>query len=86
MPYSQSMYENMDDMKYYGGHSGGGGGHGGQKSASGRLKYDVGYGAKYSSKNGDSMYMQRGNNYNAIQDGIAKKDHSKLKSQSYNNY
>ena len=86
MPYKQSMYEGMDDMKYYGGKDGSDGPTHSAKVHSGRFKYDIGYGADYKKGMGDSyMYEQRGNNYNAIQDGIAKSDHKKIKPQLYHN-
>ena len=85
MPYNESVYERMTDLDYYGGHM-----KGGSSPKGGHLKYDVGYGhgSKYDGKmgKGDSMYMQRGNDYSSIQDGIASKNKSKLKPQMYHNY
>lgn len=75
MPYDQSTYAGMSGNKS------------GMKG-SGRYKYDKGYGAKYDSKKGmgeSNMYMQRGNNYTVIQDGIAKENHKKIKPQMYHN-
>ncbi len=79
MPYSQGQYESMDSMKYYGGKHGSKG-HGG--SHGGRYKYDKGYGYGHGVGK-DNIMMERGNDYNKIQDKIASSDRSKLKSQMY---
>lgn len=75
MPYDQGMYDKMAGEPKAAK----------PKMKGGRYAFDMGYKGQQSGHY-EGMYKERGNDYNAIQNKIAKENKAKMKGQMYDNY